>query len=70
MDNEKNIKDLIRIRKKFRASREQFGRVFLGKSGWAVSNYERGRTPIPLGIMMLARAWEQYLDALRGEGRE
>jgi len=61
-----NIKNFKAIRKKFKASRDQFGTVFLGKSKQVIANYERGKTPIPEAIMMLARAWEQFLDALRG----
>lgn len=64
--NDENRKELEKIRKKFKASRSQFGEVFLGRSGEVVSNYEKGKTIIPQDIMMLARAWEQFLDALRG----
>lgn len=66
-DNNKNIQELIRIRKKFKASREQFGSVFIGRSKEVIANYERGKTVIPMTVLMLARSWEQFLDALRGE---
>lgn len=65
--NEDNIKEFKKIRKKFLASRRQFGEVFLGKTENAVINYEIGRTAIPKYIMMLARTWEHYLDFIRGE---
>ena len=66
-DNEKNIEELKRIRKKFKASRDQFGSVFLGRTKEVIANYERGKTIIPLTAIMLARSWEQFLDALRGD---
>lgn len=65
--NEDNIKEFKKIRKKFLASRRQFGEVFLGKTENAVINYEIGRTAIPEYVMMLARTWEHYLDFIRGE---
>ena len=64
-----NIKELIKIRKKFKASREQFGTVFLGKTCSIITNYENGRTPIPQDVLMLARVWERFLDDLRGENK-
>ena len=67
IDNKDNIAELKRIRKKFRASREQFGSIFIGKSKEVIANYERGKTAIPITVMMLAHSWEQFLDALRGD---
>lgn len=68
MQVDKNaIIELKRIRKKFKASREQFGSVFIGRSKEVIANYERGKTVIPMTVLMLARSWEQFLDALRGE---
>lgn len=62
-----NIEEFIQIRKRFQASRKQFGEVFIGKSGVSVTNYERGKTEIPESVMMLARAWNTYLDAIKGK---
>lgn len=64
--NADNIKEFREIRKKFKASRKQFGTVFLGKSEATVINYERGRTEIPEPVMRLARTWEKYLDIVQG----
>lgn len=66
MNNTDNIKEFREIRKKFKASRKQFGTVFLGKSEATVINYERGRTEIPEPVMRLARTWEKYLDIVQG----
>lgn len=66
MSNADNIKEFREIRKKFKASRKQFGTVFLGKSEATVINYERGRTEIPEPVMRLARTWEKYLDIVQG----
>lgn len=60
------LTELERIRKKFRASRKQFGEVFLGKSETAVKYYEKGKTKIPASVESLARAWEYALDQIRG----
>ena len=62
-----DIEEFIQIRKRFQASRKQFGEVFLGRSGVSVTNYERGKTQIPETVMMLARAWNTYLEAIIGE---
>lgn len=64
--NAEYIKEFREIRKKFKASRKQFGTVFLGKSEATVINYERGRTEIPEPVMRLARTWEKYLDIVQG----
>lgn len=64
--NTEYIKEFREIRKKFKASRKQFGTVFLGKSEATVINYERGRTEIPEPVMRLARTWEKYLDIVQG----
>lgn len=64
--NAEQIKEFREIRKKFKASRKQFGTVFLGKSEATVINYERGRTEIPEPVMRLARTWEKYLDIVQG----
>lgn len=65
--NAEYIKEFREIRKKFKASRKQFGTVFLGKSEATVINYERGRTEIPEPVMRLARTWEKFLDNMNGE---
>lgn len=65
--NAEYIKEFREIRKKFKASRKQFGTVFLGKSEATVINYERGRTEIPESVMRLARTWEKFLDNMNGE---
>lgn len=67
MNNTDNIKEFRAIRKKFKASRGQFGTVFIGKSESTVINYERGRTEIPEPVMRLARTWEKFLDQMNGE---
>lgn len=67
MNNTDNIKEFKEIRKKFKASREQFGTVFIGKSLATITNYERGRTEIPEPVMRLARTWEKFLDHMNGE---
>ena len=64
---DKTIDELIKIRKKFKASRKQFGEVFVGKSGVTITAYEKGKIAIPTSVIMLARAWEAYLDAMRGK---
>jgi DNA-binding transcriptional regulator YiaG len=64
--NAEYIKEFREIRKKFKASRKQFGTVFLGKSEATVINYERGRTEIPEPVMRLARTWEKFLDQMKG----
>lgn len=61
------IKEFIQIRKKFKASRRQFGEVFLGKSNESIINYEKGRTEIPEPVIRLARMWEKLLDHMKGE---
>lgn len=61
------IKEFVEIRKKFKASRRQFGEVFLGKSNESIINYEKGRTEIPEPVMRLARMWEKTLDYMAGE---
>lgn len=61
------ITEIERIRKKFKASRKQFGEVFLGKSETAVKYYEKGKTKIPESVQRLAHAWEYALDKIRGE---
>jgi DNA-binding transcriptional regulator YiaG len=65
--NAEYIKEFREIRKKFKASRKQFGTVFIGKSEATVINYERGRTEIPEPVMRLARTWEKFLDNMNGE---
>lgn len=59
--------DIERIRKKFKASRKQFGQVFIGKSETMVKYYENGITKIPEGTLKLARMWENFLDTMNGE---
>lgn len=66
MSNADNIKEFKEIRKKFKASRKQFGTVFIGKSEATIINYERGRTEIPEPVMRLARTWEKFLDHMKG----
>ena len=67
MNNTDNIKEFRKKKKKFKASRGQFGTVFIGKSEATITNYERGRTEIPEPVMRLARAWEKFLDQIAGE---
>lgn len=65
--NKDKIKEFVKIRKKFKASRRQFGEVFLGKSNESIINYEKGKTEIPEPVMRLARMWEKTLDYMKGE---
>lgn len=60
--------EIERIRKKFKASRKQFGEVFIGKSETAIKYYEKGKVKIPESVERLARSWEYALDQIRGEG--
>lgn len=64
---DKKTEEFIQIRKKYSASRKQFGEVFLGKKGVTITAYEREILPIPDTVMRLARAWGAYLDALTGK---
>lgn len=59
--------EIERIRKKFQATREQFGRVFLGKSGTMVKYYEKGYTKIPESVLRVAYIWENFLDTMTGK---
>lgn len=67
MQNQNYIQEFKEIRKKFKASKKQFGTVFIGKSEATIINYERGRTEIPEPVMRLARTWEKFLDHMNGE---
>lgn len=58
--------EIERIRKKFRATREQFGEVFVGRSGTMIKYYEKGKTPIPPVVLKLAYVWENFLDSMNG----
>ena len=58
--------EIERIRKKFRATREQFGKVFVGKSGTMIKYYEKGKTPTPASVLRIARIWENFLDSMNG----
>lgn len=57
MDNGKELK---RIRLLFKASRKQFGEVFVKKSKSMIQFYESGKSPVPETVMMLARVWEDF----------
>ena len=58
------ITEIERIRKKFCASRKQFGRVFVGKSETMIKYYEKEITPTPPSVIKLAHLWEQFLDSM------
>lgn len=60
-----NAKELKRIRLLFKASRKQFGEVFIGKSSSMVQYYECGKTPVPTSVMMLAYVWEDFLNKMK-----
>ena len=66
MNKEEKRKELIRIRKKFRSSRKQFGEIFVGKSGPMINFYERGINEVPDSVLRLARIWESFLDKMSG----
>lgn len=71
MTIKKTKTELQQIREEFKASRPQFGKVFLGGlSKTTVYYYEIGKTPIPEGVMMLARTWKSLLDTMRGENEK
>ena len=58
--------ELKRIRKRFKASRRQFGEVFLGKSQSSVKMYETGKVIPPESVLMLARCWDGFFETLKG----
>ena len=62
--------EIERIRKKFGATRKQFGRVFLGKSETIIKYYEKGLTKTPECVLRLARIWEEFLDGMNNEKKE
>lgn len=62
----KIISEIDRIRKKFKASRKQFGEVFVGKSETMIKYYETGKTKIPASVLKLAYLWEDFLDKMNG----
>lgn len=61
------MNEIERIRKKFCATRKQFGQVFLGKSATMVKYYEKGITPTPDTVLKLAHVWENFLDAMNSQ---
>lgn len=61
--------EIERIRKKFGATRKQFGKVFLGKSETMIKYYEKGLSKTPECVLRLARLWEQFLDKMQN-GKE
>ena len=67
MNKEEKRKELLKIRRKFQASRKQFGDVFLGKSPQMINFYDRGVHEVPDGVLMLARVWEAFLDKMKGQ---
>ena len=62
--------EIERIRKKFGATRKQFGRVFLGKSETIIKYYEKGLTKTPECVLRLARVWEEFLDRMNNEKKD
>lgn len=58
--------EIERIRKKFRATREQFGRVFVGKSATMIKYYEKEITKTPESVLKIAHVWENFLDSING----
>ena len=67
---ERKITEIERIRKKFGASRKQFGNVFLGKSATIIKYYENGWTKTPECVLRLARVWEEFLDKMKNGNEE
>lgn len=65
---EKKKTELQEIREAFGASREQFGKVFIGISASMIYCYEKGRYEPPESVMRIARAWKYFLDEIRGRG--
>ena len=63
----KEAQELKRIRKRFKASRRQFGEVFLGKSQSSIKMYETDKVKAPESVLMLAYAWEGFLNTLKGK---
>lgn len=62
--------EIERIRKKFGATRKQFGRIFLGKSETIVKYYEKELTKTPECVLRLARIWEDFLDRMKDEQKK
>ena len=56
--------EIERIRKKFCATRKQFGKVFVGKSATMIKYYEKGITKTPESVLRLARIWENFYDSI------
>lgn len=61
--------EIERVRKKFKASRKQFGEVFVGKSATMIKYYEKEQFKTPKNVLMLAHAWENFLDTLKKDGQ-
>lgn len=59
--------EIERIRKKFGATRKQFGKVFVGKSASMIKYYEKGKIKTPDGVLKLAYVWENFLDTINGQ---
>lgn len=66
----KKITEIERIRKKFMATREQFGRIFVGKSGTMIKYYEKGYSKTPESVIRIARIWENFLDSMNNAKEE
>ena len=62
--------EIERIRRKFGATRKQFGRIFIGKSETMVKYYEKELSKTPDCVLKLARMWEQFLDRMNGNDKE
>lgn len=56
--------EIERIRKKFKATRKQFGTIFVGKSPTMIKYYEKGITKTPESVLRLAYIWEKFLDSM------
>ena len=64
------ITEIERIRKKFCATRKQFGKIFVGKSETMIKYYEKGICKTPETVIKLARIWEQFLDSMSAKTGE
>lgn len=62
-----NAKELKRIRLLYKASRKQFGEVFVKKSASMIQFYESGKSPVPETVMMLARVWEDFYKKIHNK---
>lgn len=62
----KEITEIERIRRKFKASRKQFG-LFIGKSESMIKLYENGKNKVPEKVLKIAYMWESFFEDMKGK---